>query len=86
LEVDVPVKKSAKVHDLTAERGRRGKLPWAFTVDLAASHFRATLFRGATSHDLIAMAEACEKWSTALRAAAKSLRASLSHRVERVER
>lgn len=70
---------SAKVHDLTRERARRGTLPWAFTVDLALDDFKATLFKGATPHDLLVMADAAERWSKALREAARTLRAGFEH-------
>lgn len=64
------------LHNLTAERGRRGSLPWSWTVDLAANHFHMRVRRSAGRVDLLAMAEAADTWARALRRAAKQLRAA----------
>ncbi|MGH8749951.1 MAG: hypothetical protein ACREU5_12705 [Burkholderiales bacterium] len=63
------------LHNLAAERARRGLLPWDFVVDLARDHFEIRIRHGASLLDLAAMADACEQWARALRNAAKTLRA-----------
>lgn len=67
-------RRSAKVHNLTTERARRGRLPWTFTIDLGADRFRATLSPDARPIDMLAMADAADAWAKALRQAAKQLR------------
>ena len=64
----------ATVHNIADARARRGRLPWVFTVDLAANHFHAGLYRDARPFDLLAMADAADEWAKALRQAARALR------------
>ena len=75
----------AKVHDLTAERARRGRVPWDFTLDLARDHHRIAVYQGAGPHDLLAMAESCERVGRMLLKAARTLRtgAGMSGRTRR---
>jgi len=62
------------VHDITVERARRGRLPWTFTIDLAAGRFRMSVLSSARPVDLLAMAEAAESWARTLRHTARTLR------------
>ena len=69
-----PVKakrKPATVHNITAERARRGRLPWTFTIDLAADRFRVSATKDCRPADLLAMAEAAEGWARELVKAAR---------------
>lgn len=65
---------TAKVTSITTERARRKRLPWSFTVDLAASRFVMRVRPGITAVDVAAMAEALELWGHTLLEAAGQLR------------
>lgn len=66
--------KHSKVTNLTAERAKRGRLPWTFFVDVATNEFRATVNADVRFEDLAAMAEELERWGRALLAGAETLR------------
>jgi hypothetical protein len=69
--------KPATVHSLTAERARRGRLPWTFTIDVGANRFVMRVRSGATLKDIEALATELDAWSVSLRKAARSIRKQL---------
>ncbi len=72
----------APVRSLTAERGRRGRLPWTFTIDVGRNSFQLDA-RGATPADLLALAAESDLWAKALKEAAAALRKAVKEHAPR---